>query len=80
MDVMMPVMNGVEATQQIRTEKDLQHVPIIALTALAMNGDKERCLQAGMNDYLSKPVQMKELDDLILKHIHKSKDETTPHP
>jgi len=66
MDVMMPVMNGVEATKQIRAEKDLQEIPIIALTALAMNGDKERCLQAGMNDYLSKPVQMKELEELIL--------------
>jgi CheY-like chemotaxis protein len=72
MDVMMPVMDGVESTKQIRAEKDLKGIPIIALTALAMNGDKERCLQAGMNDYLSKPVQMRELEYLILKHIHKS--------
>ncbi len=78
MDVMMPVMDGVEATQQIRAEKDLQEIPIIALTALAMSGDKERCLQAGMNDYISKPVQMKELEALILKHIHKSKGRAAP--
>ncbi len=78
MDVMMPVMDGVEATKKIRTEKDLQHIPIIALTALAMPGDKERCLRAGMNDYLSKPVQMKELDSLIMLHIHRSKGKTTP--
>ena len=69
MDVMMPVMNGVEATEKIRAEKDLLDIPIIALTALAMAGDRERCLKAGMNDYLSKPVQMKELENLILKHL-----------
>ncbi|MFN8380526.1 MAG: PAS domain S-box protein [Anaerolineales bacterium] len=78
MDVMMPVMDGVEATKRIRAEKDLQEIPIIALTALAMTGDKERCLQAGMNDYLSKPVQMKELENLIAKHINRSKDQSTP--
>ena len=65
----MPVMNGVEATEKIRAEKDLLDIPIIALTALAMAGDRERCLKAGMNDYLSKPVQMKELENLILKHL-----------
>ena len=65
MDVMMPVMDGVEATKMIRAEKDLAKVPIIALTALAMPGDKERCLQAGMNEYLSKPVQMTDLYRLV---------------
>ena len=78
MDVMMPVMDGVEAAKQIRANKDLQSIPIIALTALAMAGDKERCLEAGMNDYLSKPVQMKDLESLILKHILKSKGLETP--
>ena len=78
MDVMMPVMNGVEATEKIRAEKDLLGIPIIALTALAMAGDKERCLKAGMNDYLSKPVQMKELENLILKHLQKSNKKNTP--
>ncbi len=76
MDVMMPVMDGVEATKRIRAEEELRDIPIIALTALAMQGDRERCLQAGMNDYLSKPVQMKELENLILKHIDKKR--TTP--
>ena len=78
MDVMMPVMNGVEATEKIRAEKDLRDIPIIALTALAMAGDKERCLKAGMNDYLSKPVQMKELEDLILKHLQLLNKKNTP--
>ncbi|MEK6752304.1 MAG: PAS domain S-box protein [Chloroflexota bacterium] len=76
MDVMMPVMDGVEATKRIRLEEGLRDTPIIALTALAMQGDRERCLQAGMNDYLSKPVQMKELESLIVKHINKER--TTP--
>ena len=80
MDVMMPVMNGVEATEKIRAEKDLQDIPIIALTALARAGDKERCLQAGMNDYLSKPVQMKELESLIVKHLQKSRGSKAPPP
>jgi signal transduction histidine kinase/ActR/RegA family two-component response regulator len=78
MDVMMPVMNGVEATEKIRAEKDLLDIPIIALTALAMAGDRERCLKAGMNDYLSKPVQMKELENLILKHLNLSNKKNAP--
>jgi CheY-like chemotaxis protein len=78
MDVMMPVMNGVEATEKIRTEKELREIPIIALTALAMAGDRERCLQAGMNDYISKPVEMKELENMIVKHISKLNDQAAP--
>lgn len=69
MDVMMPIMDGFEATQMIRKDESLQAIPIIALTALAMAGDSERCLAAGMNDYLSKPVQMKDLADMIEKYM-----------
>jgi PAS domain S-box-containing protein len=68
MDVMMPVMDGMEATRQIRTEKTLEQVPIIALTALAMPGDRERCFAAGMNDYLSKPIHFKELLKVMDRH------------
>ncbi len=65
MDVQMPGMDGLEAIGRLRTEAQLATVPIIALTALAMPGDRERCLTAGANDYVSKPVGLKELVGMI---------------
>jgi CheY-like chemotaxis protein len=61
MDIQMPVMDGLEAIGLIRQNPSLQSVPIIALTAMAMQGDKDRCLNAGATDYVSKPVKLKEL-------------------
>jgi len=61
MDIQMPVMNGLDAIEEIRANTDIATIPIIALTALAMSGDRERCLKAGANEYLSKPVNLKEL-------------------
>lgn len=63
MDVQMPEMNGFEATQAIRERErgTGRHVPIVAMTAHAMKGDRERCLETGMDAYVSKPIRAVEL-------------------
>jgi signal transduction histidine kinase/CheY-like chemotaxis protein len=67
MDVQMPEIDGLEATAMIRAheEKTAEHIPIIALTAHAMKGDQERCLAAGMDAYLSKPIHARQLIELV---------------
>jgi CheY-like chemotaxis protein len=87
MDVQMPLMNGYEATSKIR-EMEKQtggHIHIIGFTANAMKGDKEKCLNAGMDDYITKQAHMKDLMDAIQKIYHKkeidsvsAKQNTTP--
>lgn len=69
MDIQMPKMDGLEATRRIRAHTDLAVTPIIAVTALVMPGDRERCLEAGANAYLSKPVSLKHLVTLIEAHL-----------
>ena len=66
MDIQMPVLDGVETARIIRRKKGPQaRIPIIAMTAYAMTGDREIFLQAGMNDYLAKPVRMESLAQAI---------------
>ena len=71
MDIQMPVMDGFEATQAIRDlEKDSgRHTPIIALTAHAINGYREKCLERGLDDYLSKPMKIADLNAKIAEHL-----------
>jgi signal transduction histidine kinase/ActR/RegA family two-component response regulator len=68
MDVAMPKMDGLEAIRLIRKTDGLKDTPIVAVTALAMTGDKERCLRAGATDYLSKPISLKLLVEMIQRY------------
>lgn len=65
MDMQMPVMNGFEATEKIRTIPEYKDTPIIALTAFAMKGDKEKCLESGATDYIPKPIDSQEFVEKV---------------
>ena len=65
MDIMMPVMNGYEAIEEIKKDNELKDIPIIAVTAKAMSGDREKCLSVGADDYISKPIDLNILGSLI---------------
>lgn len=72
MDIQMPKMDGLEATKTIRNKLNLKDLPIIAMTAHAMYGDREKCLSVGMNDYISKPLDRQLLLATIKKNIEKT--------
>jgi CheY-like chemotaxis protein len=74
MDIQMPELDGLEATRRIRAIPELAQVPIIAVTALAMPGDRERCLEAGANEYLSKPLRLRELAEVIERLMDKANE------
>ena len=73
MDMQLPKMSGIEVTKRLRQMPVFRHTPIIALTAYAMRGDKERFLEAGCNAYLSKPISTRELPVIIdqMLQVHK---------
>src|SRR5262245_2309340 len=71
MDVMMPEMDGYETMRRIRAKSQYRHLPIIALTAKAMKGDREKCLEAGASDYVAKPVNTEQLLSLVRMWLHR---------
>jgi CheY-like chemotaxis protein len=77
MDVQMPEVDGIEATRRVREmEGDERHTPIVAMTAHAMSGDKEKCLKSGMDDYIAKPIRPSDLLDMVEKWTQSQKDST----
>ena len=70
MDIQLPVMDGIDAISILRADPTFASLPILALTSRAMVGDRERCIEAGANDYLTKPVQLKQLTQAILSHLN----------
>jgi len=69
MDIRMPDMDGLEAIRRIRSDLDFADIPIIALTALAMPGDREKCLEARADDYISKPISLSKLVKIIKERL-----------
>ena len=67
MDMSLPILDGWEATRTIKANRSISHIPVIALTAHAMRGDKERALDCGCQDYLSKPID----EDLLVDKIRR---------
>jgi PAS domain S-box-containing protein len=70
MDIQMPILNGYDASLEIRKLKEFRHIPIIALTAGVLSGEKERCLEHGMCDYIAKPIIQSELEETVFKWLN----------
>ena len=71
MDIQMPVMNGFEATSILKADPVTKSITIVALTAFAMQGDKEKCMEAGCNDYITKPLDIRAFVTKVREYLEK---------
>ena len=69
MDIQLPGMDGREATQVLKADANTRHIPIVALTAFAMKGDRERLLAEGFDGYISKPINIKEISQVVEQYL-----------
>jgi two-component system cell cycle response regulator DivK len=69
MDIQMPVMSGVDAMKTLRTHAETREIKILAVTSLAMQGDRERLIGEGFDDYIQKPIDLVELPNIVKKHL-----------
>ncbi len=76
MDMQLPKKSGFEVTRELKKMPEFSHVPIIAITAYAMKGDREKCIEAGCDGYLSKPINTRELPQIIAELLLKRKKES----
>ena len=80
MDIQLPKLNGLEAIRRLRQAPVFSHIPIIAVTAYAMKGDKEKVINAGCDAYLSKPINTRELSVVIAEVLRQRQKDNSEHP
>ncbi len=71
-DILMPVMDGIEATRVLKSDPDTKDIPVVALTSYAMAGDRDKIMEAGCDDYLSKPLDTREFLNKVAQYMGKS--------
>jgi CheY-like chemotaxis protein len=78
MDIMMPEMDGYETTRAIRQIDEFRNLPIVAVTAKAMKGDRAKCIEAGASDYITKPVDLDQLFSVLRVWLTRSQESSSP--